>query len=406
LRSPPPRAEATSILFFDPFPAGHRLATVLAHARRLHRRPDLRVVFALHPWVAGQARSALGARAPANAQFVDLDPQEATAPRHPLGALQGVRLAERLARRHGATELYFMELDTFLVGLAWRLLWPARLTYSGLVYRTGPAAEGPGAEGPGAPGAWKPALRAQMLRRILRSRRVGVVHTVVPEPMTDAIVAGYGPKLVRAPDGASPPERETEPQDLPQAWLARETRCLLFGSLSARKGLFQLLEALDLMDPSIVAKAGVLVCGRFEDGSREAFTAQARAQSARRPEILVETVDRFVADEELWWLLGRADLVLAPYQRHVGSSGVLRWAAAADRPVLAQDLGVVGAETRAWGLGLAVDTTDPARIAEALRRFIVGDPAARGDAVRRRAFAEAHSEEAFSNAVLGTIAAR
>jgi glycosyltransferase involved in cell wall biosynthesis len=226
---------------------------------------------------------------------------------------------------------------------------------------------------------------------------------MTPEPIGGEVAAACGPKLRWVPDGVSPPETAAEPPDVPETWLGREVRCLLFGSLSERKGLVQLLDALERLEPSKAARAGVLVCGRFEDGSREAFAARVARLRAVRPEILVETVDRFVSDEELWWLLQKTDLVLAPYQRHVGSSGVLCWAAAADRPILTQDVGVVGAETQAWGLGLAVDTTDPEAIAAALARFILGDPSARGDAGRRRAFAEAHSEEAFSNAVLAGL---
>jgi glycosyltransferase involved in cell wall biosynthesis len=398
VQSRPASGGATTVLFFDPFPAGHRLPTVLAHARRLHRRPDLHVVFALHPWVVEQASKALGAAKPANATFVGLDRDEASAPRHPLGALRGVRLAERLARRHAAVGIYFMELDTFLIGLALRLLWPSRLAYSGLVYRTGPAA---GGSGQGA--SWKERLRAFLLRRVLQARSVAVVHAMTPEPIGGEVAAACGPKLRWVPDGVSPPETAAEPPDVPETWLGREVRCLLFGSLSERKGLVQLLDALERLEPSKAARAGVLVCGRFEDGSREAFAARVARLRAVRPEILVETVDRFVSDEELWWLLQKTDLVLAPYQRHVGSSGVLCWAAAADRPILTQDVGVVGAETQAWGLGLAVDTTDPEAIAAALARFILDDPSARGDAARRRAFAEAHSEEAFSNAVLSGL---
>jgi glycosyltransferase involved in cell wall biosynthesis len=45
---------------------------------------------------------------------------------------------------------------------------------------------------------------------------------------------------------------------------------------------------------------------------------------------------------------------------------VLTWAAAQRRPVIAQQYGLVGALVRDYCLGLAVDTSDPARIADAI----------------------------------------
>ncbi len=56
------------------------------------------------------------------------------------------------------------------------------------------------------------------------------------------------------------------------------------------------------------------------------------------------------------YLLKRCDVVLIPYQRHVGSSGLLIWAASAGKPVITQDFGLIGALTRAYKLGQTVDT--------------------------------------------------
>ena len=72
--------------------------------------------------------------------------------------------------------------------------------------------------------------------------------------------------------------------------------------------------------------------------------------------------------------MARSDVVLAPYQRFVGSSGVLMWAARAGRPVLAQEFGLVGRLTRDHRLGAVADSSDPAHLAREIERMIVHGP--------------------------------
>ena len=69
-----------------------------------------------------------------------------------------------------------------------------------------------------------------------------------------------------------------------------------------------------------------------------------------------------------------SDAILAPYQRHVGMSGILVRAAAAQKPVLSSDFGLMGEITRLYELGLTVDSSIPAQIAEGLCRFLQTNP--------------------------------
>jgi glycosyltransferase involved in cell wall biosynthesis len=73
--------------------------------------------------------------------------------------------------------------------------------------------------------------------------------------------------------------------------------------------------------------------------------------------------------------VSHCDVVLAPYQRFVGSSGTLVWAAALQKPVLAQSYGLVGELVRRFQLGEAVDTQSPDALSGAVARLL--DPSLR-----------------------------
>ncbi len=70
-----------------------------------------------------------------------------------------------------------------------------------------------------------------------------------------------------------------------------------------------------------------------------------------------------IPDERLGDYFSACDWVLLPYRQHEGSSGLLAAAAAAGRPVIAADHGVIGARVREAGLGLLHTHAAPAELA-------------------------------------------
>jgi hypothetical protein len=92
--------------------------------------------------------------------------------------------------------------------------------------------------------------------------------------------------------------------------------------------------------------------------------------------------------------------VLAPYQRFVGSSGVLLWAARAGRPVLAQEFGLIGKLTRDNHLGIAVDSGDPTKLAREIGRMIESGPSTFFDRTAAARFVAAQTPQRFASLVL------
>lgn len=209
------------------------------------------------------------------------------------------------------------------------------------------------------------------------------------------------------PDGANFEEGDgVSPDDLRARWQVEAGRrvALMFGAISSRKGLFQTLEALPLLPEQDQHRLCVVLAGSMYDDERP--RALGLLDGVRRTtavQVVVE--DHFIPKAEIQPMIRASDVVLVPYQRHIGSSNVLVRAAAEQKPVIGSDYGLVGAQIRRSRLGEAVDSTRPEAIAEGLSRFLDApagsvssfDPAA------ARAFAEANTAERFAETIFRNL---
>src|SRR3546814_14644487 len=115
------------------------------------------------------------------------------------------------------------------------------------------------------------------------------------------------------------------------------------------KGILRLLDALLLLPPEIAARTAVVIAGKVAAEIAEDVSRRIAEVSRKRPDLWLHTKNRHLSSGEIDALVDRCDVVLAPYQRFVGSSGVLLWAASRGRPLLAQDYGLVGRLTADHG---------------------------------------------------------
>ena len=178
---------------------------------------------------------------------------------------------------------------------------------------------------------------------------------------------------------------------------------LLFGYLTERKGPLMVLDALRLLPPPHRRPRGRAVRRPHRSRhSRRAWTPVAAALARERPELWLRIEDRRLDQAELDLLVARSDIVLAPYQRFVGSSGVLLWAARAGRPVLAQEFGLIGRLTRDHGLGAVADSSDPVRLADEIERMVVCGPQTFIDLSSAATFASSRTPQRFASTVLSS----
>ncbi|MGB0383284.1 MAG: glycosyltransferase [Ardenticatenaceae bacterium] len=177
---------------------------------------------------------------------------------------------------------------------------------------------------------------------------------------------------------------------------------LLFGALDERKGIYKLLDAIRDLPVSELRRLCVLLVGQVKVANKAQLPSQIASISNSLPIQLILR-NQFVAEEEVPLYFDIADVVLAPYQRHVGMSGILLWAAALRKPVLTSDYGLMGELVRQRSLGISVDSTQASEITKGISAFLAGEAREMFDSESAAQFARENSAEAFAGVVWGNL---
>ena len=174
---------------------------------------------------------------------------------------------------------------------------------------------------------------------------------------------------------------------------------LMFGALeNDRKGLNEIFDAIELLPPALCRRMTLLLAGTITPEGRQKLEARIAQVSAGR-EVQIIRQYTFIPDEAIHPYFQISDVVLVPYQRHIGMSAILVRAAAAQKPVLASDFGVVGELTRRYQLGLVIDATSPEEISKALIRFLLEIPAELCNPAKQKQFADRNTAEQFASQI-------
>jgi glycosyltransferase involved in cell wall biosynthesis len=178
---------------------------------------------------------------------------------------------------------------------------------------------------------------------------------------------------------------------------------LLFGSFEAeRKGIYQLLDALALLPASACEKICILLVGNAN--VEEQARIQVRIdQLCQHQPVQIKTRFEFIPDRDVEKYFSVADVALAIYQRHVGMSGILLLAAAAEKPVLSSNYGLMGELVKRYHLGLTVDSTAPEEIAAGLTQFLSKESQSFSDRAEMKAFADQNSAQLFAQTIFQHI---
>lgn len=189
-----------------------------------------------------------------------------------------------------------------------------------------------------------------------------------------------------------------------KSWHVEPARqvALLFGSLASRKGVFNVLEALPLLDRYLQKKMAIVFSGSILGLERDHFEHMI-LQAQQQTEVQLIVDDRFIEDDEIPAMMEQADVVLVTYLRHIGSSNVLIRAARAGTPVLGSDYGLVGAQIRRWHLGIAVDTTQPQAIAHGLETFLLNPEDSTFNPEEALTFSQANTALKFAETIFANL---
>jgi glycosyltransferase involved in cell wall biosynthesis len=168
----------------------------------------------------------------------------------------------------------------------------------------------------------------------------------------------------------------TEPESDPRKVLGlpREKQILLFiGPSDKRKGIQELLPAFEediAEDANFREHVALVLAGTVLPESKELVYGSVSRFQRLYPGNTIVLHDRILSDQEFVDFIHASDVVCIPYVDFVGTSGILIQAAAAGRPVLASDFGLVGEMVRKFHLGVACNTLDQKELQRAIRQSL------------------------------------
>jgi glycosyltransferase involved in cell wall biosynthesis len=177
--------------------------------------------------------------------------------------------------------------------------------------------------------------------------------------------------------------------------------CLLFGALTSRKGIYETLDALLDLPDKVHQNLCIVLAGQANSQEQNRLIAKIAEVTASCSVQIIKNFE-FIMESEVPIYFQMADIVLAPYQRHVGMSGILLQAAVAGKPVLSSSFGLMGEMVRKYCLGLAIDSSKPSEIATALNKLI-NDSVPQFDVEKMKAFAKENSADKFASVIFDEI---
>jgi glycosyltransferase involved in cell wall biosynthesis len=174
---------------------------------------------------------------------------------------------------------------------------------------------------------------------------------------------------------------------------------LLFGALDQRKGIYQILDAIEQLSNDAASKICLLLVGKLKDTVQESVLKQIQHLRDTKP-VQIVAINSIVPEEDIPIYFQLSDIVLAAYQQHVGMSGILVRAAAAGKPLICCRYGLMGEMTHRYRLGLRVEAESSNEIAQAMLTCLKSPAEELGDVTKMKAFAQQNAVDKFAEAII------
>jgi glycosyltransferase involved in cell wall biosynthesis len=145
---------------------------------------------------------------------------------------------------------------------------------------------------------------------------------------------------------------------------------LLFGSLREDKGVRVAIRSFCNLAADDAERAVLHILGEPRENLEEELPELVNDLRQNKPNLPVHFEGRFLSEGELDFALSHSDVILAPYQRTEGSSGVLSHAANYRLPVIGPKTGLVGRLIEQYGLGTTVNAGSADRLRQSISAYL------------------------------------
>lgn len=173
--------------------------------------------------------------------------------------------------------------------------------------------------------------------------------------------------------------------------------CLIYGHLSPRKNIPNILKSLAFLPESVRSRMCLLIAGEVEPGYEAVISPALREAGEAYPELTIVNMFEFVGPERTGELFVCSDTILIPYLNFYGSSNIIGLAAKYGKPLVGSSLGLIGKLIGHYRLGVRVAPDKPAAIAEGILDCL---HAGSLDPQNAEAYLKQHTTEQFSQALL------
>jgi glycosyltransferase involved in cell wall biosynthesis len=169
---------------------------------------------------------------------------------------------------------------------------------------------------------------------------------------------------------------------------------LLFGFLDSRKGISDIMNAIVNLPRELSKKGCLLIIGNWEGNEKKLFNEK-MITIAQTSDFQIITNNKFIFEEEIQQYFEVSNYILALYQKHIGMSGIMVRSAAAQKPLLANDFGLMGKIVPENELGIVVNGNIEEKFEMLLSEDVkIGNPS------KMKAFADLNRAENFAKVIL------
>ncbi|PWK16895.1 glycosyl transferase family 1 [Arcicella aurantiaca] len=172
---------------------------------------------------------------------------------------------------------------------------------------------------------------------------------------------------------------------------------LIFGFLDCRKGISEVMEAVGKISKENSQKGTLLIVGPWEESEKLKFDKKLK-EIEGISDFQIITQNTFIADHDIQPYFEVSDYILALYDKHIGMSAITVRAAAAQKPLLTYNFGLMGKIVVENELGLIVNNDLSEKIEMLLMQKVVI-----GNKQKMKQYAELNRAENYAKVILNSF---